>query len=49
MSGTSHALLPDQDFNLFPLHTPGLVSVPAAFLLGWLGSRPRRVTRRATE
>ncbi|MDX2561849.1 transporter [Streptomyces sp. TX20-6-3] len=38
VSGTKYALLPDQDFNLFPLHTPGLVSVPAAFLLGWLGS-----------
>ncbi|MFF7775026.1 transporter [Streptomyces tanashiensis] len=38
VSGTKYALLPDQDFNLFPLHTPGLVSVPSAFLLGWLGS-----------
>ncbi|MGA5096584.1 sodium:solute symporter family transporter [Streptomyces lavendulocolor] len=38
VSGTKYALLPEQDFNLFPLHTPGLISVPAAFLLGWLGS-----------
>ncbi|MFE8938588.1 transporter [Streptomyces sp. NPDC007872] len=38
VSGTRYALLPEQDFNLFPLHTPGLISVPAAFLLGWLGS-----------
>ncbi|MFF9210792.1 MULTISPECIES: transporter [unclassified Streptomyces] len=38
VSGTKYALLPAQDFDLFPLHTPGLVSVPAAFLLGWLGS-----------
>ncbi|MEU0599414.1 transporter [Streptomyces sp. NPDC006393] len=38
VSGTAYALLPEEDFNLFPLHTPGLVSVPAAFLLGWLGS-----------
>ncbi|MEU4077048.1 sodium:solute symporter family transporter [Streptomyces venezuelae] len=38
VSGTKYALLPEQGFNLFPLHTPGLVSVPAAFLLGWLGS-----------
>ncbi|MER7537552.1 transporter [Streptomyces sp. NPDC097704] len=47
VSGTKYALLPEQDFNLFPLHTPGLVSVPAAFLLGWLGSaRPwERTTR----
>ncbi|MEU7111606.1 transporter [Streptomyces sp. NPDC046182] len=48
VSGTKYALLPEQDFNLFPLHTPGLVSVPAAFLLGWLGSaRPwERTTHR---
>ncbi|WP_346768313.1 transporter [Streptomyces sp. R301] len=38
VSGTEGALSPDQDFALFPLHTPGLVSVPGAFLLGWLGS-----------
>ncbi|MFJ7074203.1 transporter [Streptomyces sp. NPDC098781] len=47
VSGTRYALLPEQDFNLFPLHTPGLVSVPAAFLLGWLGSaRPWERTAR---
>ncbi|MFG2623120.1 transporter [Streptomyces sp. NPDC048507] len=48
VSGTEYALLPEQDFNLFPLHTPGLVSVPAAFVLGWLGSaRPwERTTHR---
>ncbi|WP_306324481.1 sodium:solute symporter family transporter [Streptomyces venezuelae] len=53
VSGTKYALLPEQDFNLFPLHTPGLISVPAAFLLGWLGStrpwerttHPRHTTR----
>lgn len=38
VSGTIYALLPQEDFDLFPLGTPGLVSVPAAFLLGWLGS-----------
>ncbi|MFJ6409431.1 transporter [Streptomyces hydrogenans] len=51
VSGTRYALLPEEDFNLFPLHTPGLVSVPAAFLLGWLGSaRPweRTAHRRHT-
>ncbi|MFF1508274.1 transporter [Streptomyces sp. NPDC058326] len=47
VSGTRYALLPEQDFNLFPLHTPGLISVPAAFLLGWLGSaRPWERTAR---
>ncbi|ROQ35791.1 cation/acetate symporter [Streptomyces sp. PanSC19] len=47
VSGTAYALLPEEDFDLFPLHTPGLVSVPAAFLLGWLGSaRPWERTAR---
>jgi cation/acetate symporter len=32
------------DFAWFPLENPGLVSVPLAFLLGWLGS----VTSRGT-
>ncbi|MFF5389666.1 transporter [Streptomyces sp. NPDC013012] len=51
VSGTRYALLPEQDFNLFPLHTPGLISVPAAFLLGWLGStRPwERTTHPGTR
>jgi cation/acetate symporter len=26
------------DFHWFPLENPGLVSIPAAFLLGWLGT-----------
>jgi cation/acetate symporter len=26
------------DFHLFPLDNPGLVSIPLAFLLGWLGT-----------
>jgi cation/acetate symporter len=38
VSGTVYALLPQKDFDLFPFDTPGVVSVPAAFLLGWLGS-----------
>ncbi|MFF8848059.1 transporter [Streptomyces sp. NPDC015127] len=47
VSGTVYALLPQEDFDLFPLGTPGLVSVPTAFLLGWLGSaRPWRRTAR---
>ncbi|WP_052499378.1 sodium:solute symporter family transporter [Streptomyces vietnamensis] len=39
ISGNSFALFPDADFNWYPLQTTGLISVPAAFLLGWLGSR----------
>ncbi|MCT7352821.1 transporter [Streptomyces sp. 15-116A] len=38
VSGTEYALWPDAAFDWYPFHTPGLISVPAAFLLGWLGS-----------
>lgn len=39
VSGTEYALWPGVAFDWYPFHSPGLVSVPAAFLLGWLGSR----------
>jgi cation/acetate symporter len=26
------------DFSWFPLRNPGLVSIPASFFLGWLGT-----------
>ncbi|NWF24789.1 transporter [Streptomyces sp. PKU-EA00015] len=39
VSGSAYALMPGADFNWYPFRSPGLVSVPAAFLLGWLGSR----------
>ncbi|MFJ6460970.1 cation acetate symporter [Streptomyces sp. NPDC091387] len=48
VSGTPVALFPDRDFHCFPLQTPGLITVPAGFLLGYLGSRTGRV-RRARE
>ncbi|KUO07223.1 cation acetate symporter [Streptomyces sp. DSM 15324] len=38
VSGTGFALWPEASFNWYPFQTPGLVSVPAAFVLGWLGS-----------
>ncbi|SEB82780.1 transporter [Streptomyces sp. TLI_105] len=38
VSGTDYALLPKADFSWYPFHTSGAISVPAAFLLGWLGS-----------
>ncbi|MEU7302755.1 transporter [Streptomyces sp. NPDC007189] len=38
VSGTAYALCPNARFDWYPFQTPGLVSVPAAFLLGWLGS-----------
>ncbi len=41
VSGSHYALVPGADFHWYPFRTPGLVSVPAAFLLGWLGSRQR--------
>jgi cation/acetate symporter len=45
VSGSPFALFPTLDFHWFPLQTPGLISVPAAFLLGWAGSaRGRRRT-----
>ncbi|CAL9370468.1 Monocarboxylic acid transporter [Streptomyces sp. enrichment culture] len=39
VSGSAYALVPGADFNWYPFRSPGLVSIPAAFLLGWLGSR----------
>ncbi|MFD4510262.1 transporter [Streptomyces sp. NPDC058457] len=38
VSGTPFALWPEASFDWYPYQTPGLVSVPAAFVLGWLGS-----------
>jgi cation/acetate symporter len=40
VSGSSSSLIGNQDidFAVFPLENPGIVSVPLAFLLGWLGS-----------
>ncbi|MEV6013511.1 transporter [Streptomyces sp. NPDC051976] len=38
VSGTEFALWPEVNFNWYPFQTPGLVSVPAAFVLGWFGS-----------
>ncbi|MER5462235.1 cation acetate symporter [Streptomyces sp. NPDC002668] len=37
-SGTPLAFFPEWHLNWFPLQTVVLVSMPAAFLLGWLGS-----------
>lgn len=38
VSGTAFALWPQASFDWYPFQTPGLISVPAAFALGWLGS-----------
>ncbi|MEU8704512.1 hypothetical protein [Streptomyces sp. NPDC048565] len=40
-SGTPVALFPEWDFDVFPFRTPGIVTIPAGFLLGTPG-RGRR-------
>ncbi|WP_432047542.1 cation acetate symporter [Streptomyces asiaticus] len=39
ISGNPLAVFPERDFHWFPLRNPGLITIPAGFLLGWLGSR----------
>jgi cation/acetate symporter len=39
VSSTPGSVYPQSDFAWFPLQNPGIVSIPAGFLLGWLGSR----------
>ncbi|MEV5016493.1 cation acetate symporter [Streptomyces sp. NPDC053780] len=43
-SGTPASIFPGHDFRVWEVTIPGLVTVPAGFLLGWLGSvtDPRR-------
>ena len=36
--GTSLITDPHVNFAFFPLNNPGMVSVPLAFFLGWLGT-----------
>ncbi|MFG2793366.1 hypothetical protein [Streptomyces sp. NPDC048419] len=38
VSGNPQALFPDRDFQCFPLTWPGVITIPAGFVLGWLGS-----------
>ncbi|NED99149.1 solute symporter family protein [Phytoactinopolyspora halotolerans] len=38
-TGTSASMLQNVDFHWFPLDNPGLVSIPAGFLFGYLGTR----------
>jgi cation/acetate symporter len=50
VSGTPKSMFPHLDFAIFPLKNPALVSVPLAFLLGYLGtilSRDKEPTARA--
>lgn len=39
MSGSETSMLEGVDFAWFPLSNPGLVSIPASFLLGYIGSK----------
>ncbi|MEZ2122491.1 MULTISPECIES: cation acetate symporter [unclassified Corynebacterium] len=38
VSGDPSAMIPNSDWAWFPLRNPGLVSIPAAFLAGYLGT-----------
>jgi cation/acetate symporter len=38
VSGSPISAFPDADFNWFPFTTTGLVSIPAGFAFGWLGT-----------
>jgi cation/acetate symporter len=38
VTGKSASMLQGVDFHWFPLDNPGLISIPAGFLLGWLGT-----------
>ncbi|GGY06983.1 solute symporter family protein [Streptomyces djakartensis] len=38
VSSTEASIYPDADFAWFPLQNPGIVSIPAGFFLGWLGT-----------
>lgn len=47
VSGAPTALFPDRDFHLFPLQTPGLLTIPVGFLLGLIGRDRTRSARPA--
>ena len=38
VSGAETSMIAGADFSWFPLSNPGLVSIPLAFFLGWLGT-----------
>ncbi|MGP6175318.1 solute symporter family protein [Corynebacterium sp. A21] len=38
VSGTPTAMVPGADWAIFPLTSPGLVSIPLAFFIGWLAT-----------
>ncbi len=38
VSGKATAMISDRDFAWFPLENPGIISIPAGFFFGWLGT-----------
>jgi len=42
VSGSPTAMIPTADFDIFPLSNPGIVTIPLAFLVGWLASLTQR-------
>ena len=38
VSGKATAMISDKDFSWFPLENPGVISIPAGFFFGWLGT-----------
>ncbi|RZS64787.1 cation/acetate symporter [Agromyces ramosus] len=38
VSGTPTSMIPGADFDIVPLSNPGIISIPLAFFLGWLGT-----------
>ena len=38
VTGKSLSMLQGTDFHWFPLDNPGIISIPLAFILGWLGT-----------
>ena len=42
VSGDPTAMFPDSDWQWFPLKNPGIISIPASFLLGFIGAKTSR-------
>ncbi|NMO54478.1 cation acetate symporter [Actinoplanes sp. TBRC 11911] len=38
VSGSATAMFPGHDWHWFPLSNPGIISIPAGFFFGWLGT-----------
>lgn len=51
LSGEPTSMFPNADWSLFPLQNPGIVSIPASFLLGFLGTitSKEHLKHKATE